>query len=283
MGKIALGRGLEALIPISTESTPKEGEGQLRPIPLNRIVPNPNQPRKSFDEAKLRELADSFKVNGMLQPILVKRQGSEYILVAGERRYRAAKMAAMDAVPAMIIESATDASILEMALIENIQREDLNPIETANAYRALLSKCDWTQIELADRLGKNRASVANTLRLLTLPVNIQKLISEGKLSEGHARAVLSVTDPGMREKIAARILSESLTVRQVEAISRKGKRRRLVVKRQPPEVEEAETFMKHLLGTSVKITPGLKKGRIEVEYYGNEDLNRILDLMRKIA
>lgn len=280
MGKIALGRGLEALIPITTDAEAKEG--RLVSIPLDKIVPNPNQPRKSFDEQKLRELADSFKVMGMLQPILAKKQGAEYILIAGERRYRAAKMAALDSIPAMIIEDATDESLLEMALIENIQRENLNPLETATAYRALMNKCDWTQNELAGRLGKNRASVANTLRLLTLPEKIQALIAEGKLSEGHARAILSVADPLMREKIAARILSESLSVRQVEALSRKGKRRRLVVKRQSPEVEEAETFMKHLLGTSVKIIPGLKKGRIEVEYYGNEDLNRILDLMRKI-
>lgn len=280
MGKIALGRGLEALIPITTDAEAKEG--RLVSIPLDKIVPNPYQPRKSFDEQKLRELADSFKVMGMLQPILAKKQGAEYILIAGERRYRAAKMAALDSIPAMIIEDATDESLLEMALIENIQRENLNPLETATAYRALMNKCDWTQNELAGRLGKNRASVANTLRLLTLPENIQALIAEGKLSEGHARAILSVADPLMREKIAARILSESLSVRQVEALSRKGKRRRLVVKRQSPEVEEAETFMKHLLGTSVKIVPGLKKGRIEVEYYGNEDLNRILDLMRKI-
>jgi ParB family chromosome partitioning protein len=281
MGKIALGRGLEALIPTKgPDGAPSQGE--LHNLPLDKIAPNPHQPRKEFDEEKLNELAESFKARGMLQPILVKKEGAGYQLVAGERRFRAAKLAGLKAAPALVLENIDDTEMLQLALIENLQREDLNPIETAQAYQSLLEKCGLTQVQLAERVGKNRASVANTLRLLTLPESIKTLIAEGKLTEGHARAILSVTDAAMRDRIAHRILSETLSVRQAEGLARKTKRRRLVVKRKPPAIEEAESFLKQTLGTAVKIVPGLKKGRIEVEYYGDEDLNRLLDLMRKI-
>jgi len=282
MGKIALGRGLEALIPTTAAEGSATG-GQLRTLPLEKITPNPHQPRKDFDQDKLTELAESFKTRGMLQPILVKKEGADYQLVAGERRFRAAKLAGLEAVAALVLEDIDAAEMLQLALIENLQREDLNPVETAQAYRSLIEKCGWNQSQLAERVGKNRASVANTLRLLTLPENIRNLIAEGKLSEGHARAILSVTDEVMRDKIAQRILSETLSVRQAEGLARKTKRRRLVVKRKPPAIEEAESFLKQTLGTAVRIVPGLKKGRIEVEYYGDEDLNRLLDLIRKIS
>jgi ParB family chromosome partitioning protein len=282
MAKIALGRGLEALIP----TRPQDGSpsaGELRSLSLDKIAPNPHQPRQSFDQDKLAELAESFKTRGMLQPILVRRDGAGYQLVAGERRYRAARLANLTAVPALVLEEIEAAEMLQLALIENLQREDLNPIDTAQAYQSLIDQCGLTQAQLAERVGKNRASVANTLRLLTLPENIRTLISEGKLSEGHARAILSVSDPAMRDRIAHRIISETLSVRQSETMARTTQRRRLVVKRKPPAIDDAETFLKHILGTAVRIVPGLKKGRIEVEYYGDEDLNRILDLMRKIS
>jgi ParB family chromosome partitioning protein len=282
MGKIALGRGLEALIPTGTADGEKPG-GELRSLPLDKISPNPHQPRKEFDHDKLVELVESFKTRGVLQPILVKKEGAGYQLVAGERRFRAAGMAGLKAVPALVLEDVDAAEMLQLALIENLQREDLNPIETAQAYQSLIDKCQWTQSQLAERVGKNRASVANTLRLLTLPENIKSLIAEGKLSEGHARAILSVSDPAMRDRIAQRILTETLSVRQAEGLAQKTKRRKLVVKRKPPAIEEAETFLKQTLGTAVRIVPGLKKGRIEVEYYGNEDLNRLLDLIRKLS
>lgn len=185
--------------------------------------------------------------------------------------------------PALILDDVDDTQMLELALIENVQREDLNPIETARAYQTLIDKCGLTQAQLAERVGKNRASVTNTLRLLSLPENIKALIAEGKLTEGHARAILSVSDAAMREKVAQRILAETLSVRQAEGMARQAKRRKLVVKRKPPGIEDAETFLKHSLGTSVKIVPGLRKGRIEIEYYGDEDLNRLLDLFRKLA
>lgn len=281
MAKIALGRGLEALIPTSRQDG--TASGTLKTVPVSKIAPNPHQPRRAFDPDKLRELAESLKGQGVLQPILVKKDGDGYILVAGERRFRAAKLANLEHVPALILEDIDDTRMLELALIENIQREDLNPIETARAYQSLLETCGLNQTQLAERVGKNRASVANTLRLLSLPDSIKQLITEGKLSEGHARALLSVNDENMRERMANRILSETMSVRQAEGMARKTKRRKLVVKRKPPGIEEAETFLKHLLGTSVKIVPGLKKGRIEIEYYGDEDLNRLLDLMRRLS
>jgi ParB family transcriptional regulator, chromosome partitioning protein len=282
MGKIALGRGLEALIPTGPQES-IAAKGDLKRLPLDQIGPNPYQPRKEFDADKLTELAESFKVRGMLQPILVKRDGAGYLLVAGERRFRAAKMAGLTTAPALVLEDIDQTEMLQIALIENLQREDLNPIETAQAYQSLIDDCNVTQAELAERVGKNRTSVANTLRLLTLPQNIRQLISEGKLTEGHARAILSVADPIMRDRIAQRIITETLSVRQVEDISRQTKRRRLTVKRKSPAIEDAETFLKQTLGTAVKIMPGLKKGRIEIEYYGDDDLNRLLELLGKVS
>ncbi|MFH1700783.1 MAG: ParB/RepB/Spo0J family partition protein [Candidatus Zixiibacteriota bacterium] len=281
VSKIALGRGLEALIP--TADKEKTLEGAYQSIPLNRIAPNPHQPRKSFDSDSLGELAASFKARGMLQPILVKKEGEGFTLIAGERRFRAAKIASLEEIPALIMGDLGKNEMLELALIENVQREDLNPIETAQAYRALIEECGITQLALADKVGKNRASVANTLRLLTLPENIRQLIVEGKLTEGHARAILSVSDPSLRNKVAQKIIAETMSVRQAEDMARRSKRRRLVVKRKPSGIEDAETFLKHILGTAVKIVPGLKKGRIEIEYYGDEDLNRLLDMMRKLS
>lgn len=281
MRKIALGRGLEALIP--TASDESQAVGQFRSVPLDKISPNPNQPRKAFDQDKLAELAESFKSRGMLQPILVTTEGSGFQLVAGERRYRAAKLANLVEVPALVLDDLEPTDMLQLALIENLQRENLNPIETAQAYQSLIEQCGLTQVELAERVGKNRASVANTLRLLGLPENIKSLIADGKLSEGHARAILAVADPTLRDRIAQRIMAETLSVRQAEEMTRKEKRRKLKVRRKSPGLEDAESFLKQTLGTAVRIVPGLKKSRIEVEYYGDDDLNRLLDLFRKLA
>jgi ParB family transcriptional regulator, chromosome partitioning protein len=281
MRKIALGRGLEALIPTASDEAPEVG--QFRSVPLDKISPNPHQPRKAFDPEKLAELAESFKSRGMLQPILITTEGSGYQLVAGERRYRAAKLANLVEVPALVLDDLDPTEMLQLALIENLQRENLNPIETAQAYQSLLDQCGLTQVELAERVGKNRASVANTLRLLGLPDHIKGLIADGKLSEGHARAILAVADPALRDRIAQRIMSETLSVRQAEEMTRKEKRRKLKVRRKSPGLEDAESFLKQTLGTAVRIVPGLKKSRIEVEYYGDDDLNRLLDMFRKLA
>lgn len=281
MSKVVLGRGLEALIPVGDHEG--EAKGEVLSLHLESIAPNPFQPRQAFDEESLKELAVSVRSRGLLQPILVKRDGTGYLLVAGERRFRAARMAGLEKVPALVLEDLSDTDMLQIALIENLQRENLNPIEAANAYQMLMSRCSLTQTELADKVGKSRAAVANTLRLLSLPERVKQLIVEGRLSEGHARAILSVSDPLMREKIAERISAEALSVRQAEELGRQGRRRRLTVKRKLPAIEEAETFLKHTLGTAVRIMPGLKKGIIQIEYYGNDDLTRLLDLFRKIA
>jgi len=281
MGKIVLGRGLEALIP--TRGAEDHRTGELVTVAVDRIAPNPYQPRRAFDADSLKELAESIRTRGVLQPILVKKDGAGYTLVAGERRFRAAKLAGVTQVPAMILEQLDEADMLQIALVENLQREDLNPMETASAYQALIDKCSMTQAQVAERVGKSRAAVANTLRLLTLPEHIRQYVAEGKLNEGHARAILSIPDPMMRDRIAQRILTETLSVRQAEGMARQAHRRRLTVKRKAPDIEEAETFLKHTLGTAVKIMPGLKKGTIQIEYYGNEDLNRLLDLFRKIS
>jgi len=282
MAKLALGRGLEALIPRTAQGE-SDATKRLQTIPLDAIAPNPFQPRKKFDADALKDLANSIKAQGLLQPILVKKDGAGFVLVAGERRFRAARLAGVETVPALVLDAVDDTEMLQMALIENIQREDLNPIETAQAYQALIEKCGLTQNQMAERVGKNRTSIANTLRLLTLPDHIKSMVSEGKLNEGHARAILSVSDETMRDRIAQRILSETLSVRQAEGLARTTKRRRLTVKRKPPVIEEAETFLKHTLGTAVKIVPGLKKGAIQIEYYGEEDLTRLLDLFRKLT
>jgi ParB family chromosome partitioning protein len=252
-------------------------------VAVDRIAPNPFQPRKAFDADSLKELAESIRTRGLLQPILVRKDGAGYTLVAGERRFRAAKLAGVTQVPAMILDQLDESDMLQIALVENLQREDLNPLETATAYQALMDKCGLNQVQVAERVGKSRAAVANTLRLLTLPEHIKQYVAEGKLNEGHARAILSIPDPAMRDRIAQRILTETLSVRQAEGMARQIHRRRLTVKRKAPDIEEAETFLKHTLGTAVKIMPGLKKGAIQIEYYGNEDLNRLLDLFRKIS
>jgi ParB family transcriptional regulator, chromosome partitioning protein len=281
MSKIVLGRGLEALIPTRGQDDHRTGE--LVSVAVDRIAPNPFQPRKAFDADSLKELAESIRTRGLLQPILVRKDGAGYTLVAGERRFRAAKLAGVTQVPAMILDQLDESDMLQIALVENLQREDLNPLETATAYQALMDKCGLNQVQVAERVGKSRAAVANTLRLLTLPEHIKQYVAEGKLNEGHARAILSIPDPAMRDRIAQRILTETLSVRQAEGMARQIHRRRLTVKRKAPDIEEAETFLKHTLGTAVKIMPGLKKGAIQIEYYGNEDLNRLLDLFRKIS
>ena len=278
--KIVLGRGLEALIPRQDSPVP-EG-GTYRSLSLGRISSNPLQPRRAFDETSLIELAESFRSQGVLQPIVVKRQGETYILIAGERRFRAAAIAGLENIPAIVMDEADEADMLQMALVENLQREDLNAMEAAEAFRQLMDDAGMTQNQVAARVGKSRAAVANALRLLSLPEKIKEMIRDGRLTEGHARAVLSVDDEPARLRLAERIISENLSVRSAEDVSRRTKRRRLVPKKKLPMLVETENYLKQLLGTSVKIIPGLKHGKIEIEYYGDEDLDRLLELFRKI-
>lgn len=280
MSKLVLGKGLSALIP--KEDGTKKEEHAYRTVSLDQIAPNPEQPRQQFNEEALQQLARSLKENGLMQPLVVKQQGNGYIIIAGERRFRAAKLAGFTEVPVVLMEDVSETRMLELALIENIQRENLNPIETAEAYKHLSEKCQLTQNELADRVGKSRTAVANTMRLMGLPGQIKQMLRENKLTEGHARAILSLSSEAEMLTLADQIVNNSLSVRQVEKAATRQKKRRLIPKRKIPALIEVENYLKRLLGTSVKITPGLKRGKIEIEYYTDEDLERMLELFKKI-
>jgi len=280
--KVVLGKGLDALIPADRPGGPDQH--RLRQVPLHMIAPNPLQPRREFDESGLHELADSFKRNGVMQPLVVTPSGSTYTIIAGERRFRAARLAGLAEVPVVVMDDIDDSRMLELALVENIQREDLNPMETAHAYRSLMERCGYTQNELADIVGKSRAAVANGLRLLALPDPIKQMLREGRLSEGHARAILALDNERAMLDLADRIVNESLSVRAVEDATRKPTaKRRPIARRKSPELAEAESFLKRTLGTSVKIQHGPKRGKIEIEYYGDDDLSRLLELFQKIG
>ncbi len=279
--KVVLGRGLEALIPKSEENQATD-DSTYRTIPLNQIVPNPVQPRRFFDEKALQELSESLRTQGVLQPVVVKRAGNEFVLIAGERRYRAARLSGLEEIPAIVIEGKDESEMLQMALVENMQREDLNPLELAEAFRQLMDEAGLTQNQLASQVGKSRAAVANILRLLTLPEKIKQMLREGQLSEGHARAILALDTEVAQARLAERIINEKLSVRGAEESVQRVRKRKLIPKKRIPVLMEVENYLKQLLGTSVKIKPGLKRGRIEIEYYGDEDLDRILELFKKI-
>ncbi len=279
--KVVLGRGLEALIPKSEENQATDSS-TYRTIPLNLIVPNPVQPRRYFDEQALQELSESLRTQGVLQPVVVKKEGNEFILIAGERRYRAARLSGLEEIPAVVIEGKDESEMLQMALVENMQREDLNPLEMAGAFRQLMDEAGLTQNQLASQVGKSRAAVANILRLLTLPEKIKQMLREGQLSEGHARAILALDTEVAQARLAERIINEKLSVRGAEESVQRVRKRKLIPKKRIPILMEVENYLKQLLGTSVKIKPGLKRGRIEIEYYGDEDLDRILELFKKI-
>ncbi len=281
MSKVVLGRGIEALIP--TEGKPNHEEGKYRLVPPDLIGPNPLQPRHDFDQDSLQQLADSLKRNGMIQPLVVKQSDSGFTIIAGERRLRAARLAGINEVPVVLMDDMDEPRMLELALVENLQREDLNPLEAAEAYQTLIQRCGLTQNELAVKIGKSRTAVANVLRLLGLPEPIKQMIREGKLSEGHARAILSAGTEEQMLSLAQRALRDALSVRDVEREAGRGKRKLRVHRRMSPALSDTETFLKQLLGTSVTIHPGAKKGRIEIEYYGDQDLDRLLELFRRIG
>ncbi|MBD3403260.1 ParB/RepB/Spo0J family partition protein [candidate division GN15 bacterium] len=280
MSKQVLGRGLGALIPNQNESESESRRFQMNA--LSEIAPNPMQPRQDFDHERLQELAESLKQDGMMQPLVLKKNGSGFHIIAGERRYRAAKIAGLEKVPATILDNIDDTRMLELALIENVQREDLNPIELAEAYRRLIDQCGLTQQQLSERVGKSRTAITNQLRLLRLPGSIARYLREGRLTEGHARSLLALDSEEKMVAMADRIVDGALSVRQVEQSVSKKRKRRLIPKRKLPALAEAESYLKRLLGTSVKIVPGLKRGRIEIEYYNDDDLNRLLELLGKI-
>lgn len=278
MTKQALGKGVEALF----SQPPQGGPGQgVADVAVKEIVPNRYQPRTTFDEEGLKELTETVKAKGILQPITVRRrpQGG-YELVAGERRWRAARAAGLQTIPAMIRE-VSDSEQLEYALIENLQRKDLNGIEAARAYQRLIREFNLTQADVADRVGKERATVANMLRLLSLPREIQEDIERERITVGHAKVILAVPTPEGQIQLWKRIVEEGLTVRDTES---EAPVRKPVVRRRrlPPEIQEAESRLQHHLGTRVRIRVRPKgRGQIAIEYYSAEELDRLLDLILK--
>lgn len=294
--KKGLGRGLDAIFESyreaneETEKTskvqipdknPNRSQAQVEEIKIMDIDPNPNQPRKSFNDDKLEELTESIKMHGVVQPIIVKQTDDRYMIVAGERRWRAARAAGLLTIPAISM-NLSDKQIAEISLIENLQREDLNPIEQAQGIKTLLDQYGLTQDEVASRLGTSRPAITNTLRLLNLSDKIRKYLIEGKLSSGHGRALLAVMDIKQRDEIAERIIVRELSVRETEKLiksinEKKSKNKKGSEKVKPSYIQEIEAGLEESLGTKVQITPGKKKGIIEIEYYSNEDLERIID------
>lgn len=278
MTRKALGRGLGALL--SAESRPPD-ENALT-IPIDSIQPNPLQPRMHFDEAKLSELAESVVSNGLVQPLLVRRSGVGYQLVAGERRLRAAKLAGLFEVP-VVVRDVPDEKLLELALIENIQREELNPIEEANAYKKLIDSIGLTQDVLAKRVGRDRSYITNYLRLLRLPEDLQQLVQEGKLSTGHARTILAISEPDAQRRLARRIIEGQLSVRDVERLVREKTEHAAEprVDRQDANLRAAESKLRRKLGTKIRIiqNQATRRGKIEIEFFDDQELNRLYDLL----
>jgi ParB family transcriptional regulator, chromosome partitioning protein len=268
--KRALGRGLGALLP----PTEAEEGGRLRDLPIEHLVPNPQQPRRSFDSQALDELAASIRTAGILQPLVVRPRGSQYEILVGERRWRAAQQAGLARVPA-IVREASDAEALELGLVENLLREDLNPVEAAQAYQRLLAEFAWTQDELARRLGKDRSSIANALRLLRLPEPIQADLRTGRLTMGHARALLGLPSPAAQLRLRKRILAQDWSVRATEAGVQARRSGRAKPRRRTPEIEAIEEELRLALGTRVRMVGTMGRGRLELPYSSPAELERI--------
>jgi len=280
MTKIKLGKGLNALIPKDIDVSDRKKFMVLETV---KVHTNPNQPRKEFDEASLKDLADSIQQNGILQPLIVKAQNGGFEIVAGERRFRAAQMIGLEKVPAVLIEGLSRLEQIQLALIENLQREDLNIMELADGYAVIITEHGLTQEQLAAKVSKDRSTIANTLRLLNLPNEIKELIRDGKISSGHARAILALESDKEQLTVAQKIIDENLSVRVLETLiygnKRKKRGRKLKLRKLSPELADAENRLKQHLGTKVELKRGLKKGRIEIEYYSDSDLTRIIDLI----
>lgn len=293
LGKGGLGKGLEALFPSNVDVDLLGGEqvGKTEKVvemKINDIEPNINQPRKAFDNDKIMELADSIKEHGVLQPIIVSKKDNYYQIIAGERRWRASKVAGLKTIPA-IVRDYDERKIREVALIENIQRENLNPIETAKALKELMEEHNLTQEQLAKTLGKSRSAIANTVRILNLDNRVLDLVSEGKLSEGHARSLAAIESPQKQYKLALDIINLDLNVRDTEALVKeektekktKGKKIAKAVKLDA-NYKEVENRLKKALGTKVSLKPTTKsKGKIVIEYFSMEELDRILEAVEK--
>lgn len=281
MAKRGLGRGLSALIPDMETIRGQE----VRELPIDEIQPNPFQPRKRFDESKLAELAESIRQHGIVQPLVVRQKGNSYELVVGQRRLEAARIVGLERVP-VIVNAFEDIEMVQVALIENLQREDLNAIEEAEAYRRLIEEFGMTQEGLAKVLGRSRPAIANTIRLLNLSPEVQEIVSRGTISMGHARALLAIDNLRLQEKVCRHIVGKQLSVRETEKVVRRvvatgrlEKAKTGTNQAKDPHIVSIEERLRRALGTQVRVCPGKKKGKIEIEYYTDEDLERILSLV----
>ncbi len=276
--KTGLGKGLDALFgPAPEEEKVQDGE-MIKNLNINEIEPNRDQPRKTFNQESLEELAESIKEFGLIQPIVVTKKQGYYCIVAGERRWRACKIAGIETIPAILRED-DEKKNQEIALIENVQREDLNPIEKAMGIKNLITTYGLKQEEIAKRLGKSRSAIANTVRLLNLEPRVLELAKQGKLTEGHCRALLSITDPEKQYKTAVRMIERNATVRQVENLASKKVPREQSEKNQIL-YRDIENRFQSFFGTKVRLDVGKRRGKIIIEYANNDDLERILELMK---
>ena len=295
MAKVSLGKGLDALFPSNVninslgDETIQENESVVE-MKINTIEPNVNQPRKNFDDDKIDDLAESIKVHGVLQPIIVSKKGDYYQIIAGERRWRACKKAGLKTIPAIVREY-DEKKTREVALIENLQRQDLNALETAKAIKELMEEHSLTQEEISKTLGKSRSAIANTLRILNLDERVQDLVASGKISEGHARTLASIPSPQKQYKLAMDIINLDLNVREAEARTKAEKENTLSSKKTKKKdslgkleiiYKDIENRLKKSLGTKVEFKPVTKsKGKIIIEYFSNEELDRILEILEK--
>ncbi|GAA0726604.1 ParB/RepB/Spo0J family partition protein [Clostridium malenominatum] len=277
--KFGLGKGLGALIPDEIEDEVKDTTNE---VSIDSIIPNDRQPRKKFDEENIIQLSESIKEHGIIQPIIVNNEKNKYIIIAGERRWRAAKLAGLNKVP-VVIMNLSNKNVLEVSLIENIQRQDLNPIEEANAYKKLIDEYNLTQEELSKRIGKSRTAIANCLRLINLDERVRDYLIDGVISEGHGRALLSLDDGDLQYSIAQTIIDENLSVRETERIIKNIGDGKIKKEKDPEEYNPYYNDIKYrledLFGTKVFINNKKNKGKIEIEYYSEEDLQRILEVL----
>ena len=277
-----LGRGLNALLSDEALTVATEGETIVKIVDINEVEPNFEQPRKKFNEIELQELSQSILEHGIIQPLIVREKEGKYEIVAGERRYRAARLANINEIP-IIIKTFSEQQTLEVALVENIQREDLNPMELASAYSLLMDRFDLSQEQVADKVGKSRPSVANIMRLLKLNPYVQEKLREGDITFGHARALLAVKDLVVQKNLADIIIDKALTVRETEKYIQELANKKKKIKDEKtaynPFYREIQEDLQKLFGTKVSISKGAKKGKIEIEYYSDEELSRILQIM----
>ncbi|MFC7687421.1 ParB/RepB/Spo0J family partition protein [Ureibacillus sp. GCM10028918] len=278
-----LGKGIGALFPTETLENLQPTEDQIEKIDVQKLVVNPFQPRKKFDNEAIEELAQSIIEHGIIQPIVVRRKGKKFEIVVGERRFRAAKFANLSEIPA-IVRDLTEDQMMELAILENLQREDLTPIEEAEAYQSLIEKLNFTQEELAKRLGKSRPYITNHLRLLTLPEEVRDLVNSGELTMGHGRTLLGLKNKRRIPEVAEKVIKHGLNVRQLEALIKQLNEEVSRETEKPVNkdifVQATETQLREYFGTNVQIRKSKNKGKIEIEFYSEDDLERILEILQ---